>query len=47
MSLPWHKNPRHLLFYLRLPALQARSITVNNDGDAQTLLKWLLPILPL
>lgn len=66
----WHRNPRHLLFYLRLPALQAKStlrqkalhrhpgqvnrnaggettITLNSEGDAEALLEWLLPTLPL
>ena len=69
--LAWHKNPHHLLFYLRKPALQAKStlrqkaiarhpqgqvnrnpggettITIYNDGEAEVLLRWLLPALPL
>lgn len=67
----WQKNPHHLLFYLRLPALQAKStlrqkalgrhpegqvnknpagettITLYSDGEAELLLAWLLPMLPL
>lgn len=67
----WHTQPHHLLFYLRLPALQAKStlrqkalghhpadlvnrnpggettITLNSDADAELLLNWLLPALPL
>lgn len=67
----WHKHPHHLLFYLRNPALQAKStlrqkaiarhpqdqvdrnrgrettITIRSDGEAETLLEWLLPELPL
>jgi hypothetical protein len=67
----WHKNPHHLLFYLRGPALQAKStlrqkalgrhrpeqvnrnpggettITISSDEEAQTLVEWLMPMLPL
>jgi hypothetical protein len=67
----WHKNPHHLLFYLRKPALDAKTtlrqkaiarhsdrcvrrnpegettITLNSETDAETLLDWLLPALPL
>jgi hypothetical protein len=67
----WHKNPHHLLFYLRTPALRARStlrqkaiarhpegqvnrnpggettITLSSASEAETLLGWLLPALPL
>jgi hypothetical protein len=67
----WHKHPHHLLFYLRKPALDAKStlrqkaigrhpqgqvnrnpggettITLKSDNDAETLLGWLLPALPL
>lgn len=67
----WHEHPHHLLFYLRKPALQAKStlrqramarhpqpdvnrnpggettITLNSDSDAETLLGWLIPELPL
>jgi hypothetical protein len=67
----WHKNPHHLLFYLRIPALNAKStlsqkaatrhsaeqmninptrettIKLNGLHDAETLLGWLLPELPL
>jgi hypothetical protein len=67
----WHKNPQHLLFYVRIPALRAKStlrqkalsrhpegqvnmnsrgettITLYSDSEAETLLGWLLPALPL
>jgi hypothetical protein len=67
----WHKNPRHLLFYVRMPALEAQStlrqkalsrhprdqvsrnpsgettITIYNDDEAEMLLGWLMPALPL
>ena len=67
----WHRNPRHLLFYLRRPALDIKStlrqkaisrhgagntkensgrettIILNSEADAQTLLAWLMPTLPL
>jgi hypothetical protein len=67
----WHKNEHHLLFYLRKPALDAKStlrqkamsrhpqgqvnrnpagettITLNSDSEAETLVGWLLPTLPL
>ena len=67
----WHRNPHHLLFYLRTPALSAQStlrqkaiarhppaqVKRNNGGEtticlasedeAETLLGWLLPELPL
>jgi hypothetical protein len=67
----WHKNPHHLLFYLRKPALDAKStlrqkaiarhwpgrvkrnpggettITIAGHDEAEVLLGWLLPALPL
>jgi hypothetical protein len=67
----WHRNHHHLLFYLRMPALQARrglhelavanqpdgratqnnggetTIRLCSDAEVQTLLDWLLPLLPL
>jgi hypothetical protein len=67
----WHRNPHHLLFYLRIPALRATStlrqkaiarhpqdrvnrnpggettIVLRSAEEAETLLGWLLPALPL
>lgn len=66
----WHKNPHHLLFYLRKPALHAKStlrqkaitrhpgqvernpggettITLDSEDEAEALLQWLMPELPL